>query len=249
MDHERLRGRVEYGLVRDDGTPRAATPASSLGLALQRTAGNWAVASLLGAADRAVPGVDRTGHPLSAGLPTCLARAIPETPGALAPARRPVQHVRTSIQRLGESDYPDAGDRRRVVEGLVAAIQANPAGLDWTQLMAHIGGQNHNASQPVGNSSTFGGVAANVIAGYVRSVIAAFAPGPGSAVTARLSNTTLVLESTTGGFCNGHGVGPTGATQPRTNVRVTFDVNAVQDDEWFAQQLDSIIVTNAYPIP
>jgi len=143
--------------------------------------------------------------------------------------------VERPIQRLSSTDYNNPTDRNNVRDGIVQAIRANPYGMDWTQYWNHIIQHNHNTPAPTGNSSTFGGDTQSNIIGYILQVL--------NTCTPYLSNDSLVFDSTGGGICNGlHQQGP------RTNVRVVIVVANVEDEQFFSDQIDSIVVENAYPI-
>ena len=135
-------------------------------------------------------------------------------------------------QRLNANGHTD---RVNVLDSLLTAIRNNINSIDNTQWWSHVVAENHNATQPVGNASTFQGDTEVNIWNSIANVIRTVAP--------RFSNSVLVFDSVAGGVCNGmHRDGK------RTNIRVILDVNALTDETPFGEQLDRIIVTNAYPI-
>ena len=146
------------------------------------------------------------------------------------------------VQLLKGDDYSNThinangrSDRENVRDGIVAALRANLAGMDWSEYWGHIGDHNHNTANPVGNSSTFRNDTQARIRGYIESVLNHYTP--------YFNTDRLVFDSTTGGVCNGsHRDGS------RTNVRVIVRVADVTDEQLFTEQVGSMVVENAYPI-
>ncbi|MEO0556364.1 MAG: hypothetical protein AAF149_24490 [Bacteroidota bacterium] len=145
----------------------------------------------------------------------------------------PIQLLKATDYTRVELNANGLTDLQNITNGLAAAIRANVAGMQWDGWWQHILDNNHNANPKVGDQSSFLGDTEDNIRGFAETAIT-------NGNYYLTNGGMMVFESASDDVCNG--------SDSRKNVRVTINVNDVQDDILLADQIAYMTVTNSYPI-